>query len=123
MKTSGPKARENIVHSYSDVDCFDVGLTYNGKIEAGETKAVMIVYSFAPNKTRMLQSAAWVDTEPAELFHGLNADQLSQIVNWGACQAVLGPDVTVTVTPPSSCSSGLTSDFTVQATTTRSKGE
>ena len=103
-----------------DDDCWDGGLHYNGEIAAGETKAIMLIYSLAPNVTRMLEHSAWIDSEPAELFHDLTADQLAQIVNWGAC-SVLAPDVTVTVTPPSSCSSGATSDFTVSVSTTRGK--
>jgi hypothetical protein len=82
----------------------------------------MFVYALAPNVTRMLETSAWIDSEPAELFHDLTADQLAQIVNWGGCQSILGPDVTVTVTPPSSCSSsGATSDFTVSVSTSRGK--
>ncbi len=96
------------------------GVIYHSQIKPGENQAIMIVYGFSRNTTQMLARAAWVDNEPAEIFHGLNADQLSQIVNWGACQAVLGPDVTVTVNPPASCSnSATTSDFTVSVTTTR----
>jgi hypothetical protein len=53
------------------------------RIAAGETKAIMIISSFAANTTHMLENAAWIDSEPTELFHGLTADQLSQIVNWG----------------------------------------
>ncbi len=116
----GPNARNTGMQIRTDNTCNMIGAGSNDLIAAGETMAFMIVYSFSPNKTRMLERAAWVDSEPAELFHGLTADQLAQIVNWGACQAVLGPDVQVTVTPPPSCSNGLTSDFTVQVTTTRS---
>jgi hypothetical protein len=118
---AGPNARERRASVHIDHDCWDTGLFYTGQIAAGETKAIMVVYALAPNVTRMLETSAWIDSEPAELFHDLTADQLSQIVNWGGCQSILGPDVTVTVTPPSSCSSGATSDFTVSATSTRGK--
>eukprot|EP00029_Vermamoeba_vermiformis_P012712 TRINITY_DN7637_c0_g1_i1.p1 TRINITY_DN7637_c0_g1~~TRINITY_DN7637_c0_g1_i1.p1 ORF type:complete len:117 (+),score=38.81 TRINITY_DN7637_c0_g1_i1:147-497(+) len=94
---------------------------YNTEIPAGKTIAFMVVVGYAMDREMLLSTAAEIDAEPAQLFHGLNADQLSLIVNWGACEAVLGPDVTVAVNAPQSCSSGMTSTFTATVSTARSK--
>lgn len=119
---AGPTARDQEFVTYSDTKGRYFGVSHAGSgIQAGETKAVMVVYQFAGNMTRMLDMAAWVDSEPAELFYNLTANQLSQIVNWGACQAVLGPHVAVTIDPPTKCSSEAKSDFKVTVSTTRGK--
>lgn len=83
--------------------------------------ACMTVVGFGRNRTQILNTAAMIDSEGADLFHGLNADQLSLIINWGACEAVLGNQVTVTINAPSQCSQGDTSHFNVHTSTTRRK--
>ena len=83
--------------------------------------AFMTVVGFGRNRTQILDTAAMIDNEGADLFHGLSADQLSLIINWGACEVVLSSQVNVTVSAPSQCSQGDTSDFDVEATTTRGK--
>jgi hypothetical protein len=101
------------------MDDYIASFTHYTELAPGARWAAMIVVGFGRNLTQMLDTAAWIDSEPLELFHGLNADQLALITNWGGCQAVLGPQVTVTVTAPAQCSSDVASDFTVSVETTR----
>lgn len=115
---SGPNARDT---SFTIADDYGPIVSYTGTIKPSETKGVMIIYQFGYDFNRTQEMAAWVDSEPVELFTGLTADQISFIVNWGGCQAALAPEVEIAIMPPAECGSESTSDFTVMVNTTNSK--
>jgi len=115
----GPKARDTVAQVYADMDDYIVSFVYNGQLQPGEKMAFMTVVGFGRNRTQILDTAAMIDSEGADLFHGLSADQLSLIINWGACEVVLSSQVNVTVSAPSQCSQGDTSNFNVQTSTAR----
>jgi hypothetical protein len=110
---------DHTAHVSADMDNYMISYTDYAELAPGAKFASMVVVGFGRNLTQMLDTAAYIDSEPMELFHGLTADQLALITNWGGCQTVLAPVITVTITAPSQCSSGETSDFTVAVDTER----